>query len=123
MLVLILFERNGMSPSGVTAFRVPRRIVIKIELRLRSFRGHRAHGQRPCFDTYGTYDGARIRLGDVDGSGATDIIYLGATGVDIYMNQAGNGFADSKKLVHFPRSTMLPTVTGQEHERGRVRLG
>ncbi|KAF9777216.1 hypothetical protein IL306_004502 [Fusarium sp. DS 682] len=65
----------------------------------------------PYFDTYGTYDGTRIRLGDVDGSGTTDIIYLGATGVDMYMNQAGNGFADSKELVHFPMVDNVANVT------------
>lgn len=38
------------------------------------------------------FDPARTRLADVDGSGTTDVLYLGADEVRIHQNQAGNGF-------------------------------
>jgi RHS repeat-associated protein len=51
------------------------------------------------------FDPARLRLGDVDGSGPTDILYLEARGVAMYKNQAGNSFAPVERVEHLP----LPT--------------
>jgi len=41
---------------------------------------------------YETFDAARIRLADLDGSGAADLIYLQADQALIFMNRSGNGF-------------------------------
>jgi len=41
---------------------------------------------------YETFDASRIRLADLDGSGAADLIYLEADQALIYMNRGGNGF-------------------------------
>jgi RHS repeat-associated protein len=48
------------------------------------------------------FDAGRVRLADVDGSGVTDLIYLGAKGATIYRNLAGNGFSAGEELVQFP---------------------
>jgi hypothetical protein len=52
----------------------------------------------PCFDASEPFDARRIRLGDIDGSGTTDILYLGADNVAIYCNQSGNSFAKEELL-------------------------
>ena len=59
-------------------------------------------GNQPTFDRHGRFDPRRVRLADVDGSGPTDILYLGASGVDVYVNQSGNRFADASRLAGFP---------------------
>ncbi|PRQ09355.1 SpvB/TcaC N-terminal domain-containing protein [Enhygromyxa salina] len=45
---------------------------------------------------------SRVRLSDVDGSGTTDLIYLGDRGATIYRNLSGNGFAAGEHLSQFP---------------------
>ncbi|MGF6225793.1 SpvB/TcaC N-terminal domain-containing protein [Pseudomonas frederiksbergensis] len=47
---------------------------------------------------YETFDASRIRLADLDGSGAADLIYLEADQARIFMNRSGNGFAPSVAL-------------------------
>jgi hypothetical protein len=47
----------------------------------------------PLFDTPEQFDPRRVRLGDIDGTGATDIVYLSRQGAVIYFNEAGNGWA------------------------------
>ncbi|NSX10420.1 toxin [Pseudomonas lini] len=41
---------------------------------------------------YETFDASRVRLADLDGSGATDLIYLNAGHALIFMNRGGNSF-------------------------------
>jgi Salmonella virulence plasmid 65kDa B protein/Insecticide toxin TcdB middle/N-terminal region/Insecticide toxin TcdB middle/C-terminal region len=64
----------------------------------------------PWFDPNDIFDQRRIRLADIDGSGVTDIIYLGADGVRLYFNQSGNGWSEAKKLDVFPRVDSLVSV-------------
>src|SRR5262249_40648841 len=56
----------------------------------------------PCFDLPDQFDRRRIRLADVDGSGTTDIIYLGRDVVDFYANQSGNAWSEAQHIP-FPR--------------------
>ena len=56
----------------------------------------------PSFDTLDQFDQRRIRLADIDGSGITDILYLGTDGVQIYYNQSGNGWSAVSTLPQFP---------------------
>ena len=57
----------------------------------------------PWFDVYDIFDQKRIRLADVDGTGVTDIIYLGRrNGVQIYFNQSGNRWSDAYTISNFP---------------------
>ncbi|MCP4285084.1 MAG: hypothetical protein GY792_11615, partial [Gammaproteobacteria bacterium] len=57
----------------------------------------------PYFDAPDHFDQRHIRLADIDGSGATDIIYLKADGVYIYLNESGNRWADAEKLKLCPK--------------------
>ena len=52
----------------------------------------------PCLDTSESFDPRRLRLGDIDGSGTTDILYLGPDNVAIYFNQSGNSLAEKQLL-------------------------
>lgn len=49
----------------------------------------------PRFDAPDSFDPARIRLSDIDGSGPTDLIYLGRSGAQLYFNRSGNSLSDA----------------------------
>jgi RHS repeat-associated protein len=55
----------------------------------------------PWFDQTAEFDPNRIRLADIDGSGTTDLLYLGRHSIDIYFNKSGNGWTSGRKLVGF----------------------
>ncbi|KAL5331064.1 hypothetical protein ACEPPN_000593 [Leptodophora sp. 'Broadleaf-Isolate-01'] len=55
----------------------------------------------PWFDSSDIFNENRVHLADIDGSGTTDIIYVGSAGVSIYLNQSGNSFADRKVVGSF----------------------
>jgi RHS repeat-associated protein len=57
----------------------------------------------PWFAAPERFDHHRLRLTDVDGSGTTDVIYVGADRVSVYVNQAGNGFTAARTLSSVPR--------------------
>ncbi|MGO4320876.1 SpvB/TcaC N-terminal domain-containing protein [Pseudomonas sp. KB_12] len=65
--------------------------------------GHGRFGKGIVMDfpglAYPTFDASRIRLADLDGSGATDLIYLQADRALIFMNRCGNGFAPAITLL------------------------
>ncbi|MFC5744289.1 SpvB/TcaC N-terminal domain-containing protein [Actinomadura rugatobispora] len=65
----------------------------------------------PRFDRPDQFDHARIRVGDIDGSGTTDIVYLGGDGVRLYFNQSGNGWSEPRSLDAFPQVDNLAAVT------------
>jgi RHS repeat-associated protein len=65
----------------------------------------------PWFDAADQFDQQRIRLSDIDGSGVTDIIYLGRDGVHLYFNQSGNSWSDKRTLAQFPHIDNLAAVT------------
>lgn len=64
----------------------------------------------PWFDHVDQFDHARIRLADIDGSGATDIIYLHRDGVRLYFNQSGNSWSAPQVLRVFPRVDDLVSI-------------
>jgi RHS repeat-associated protein len=64
----------------------------------------------PWFDAPDVFDQRRVRLADIDGSGVTDIIYLGADGVRLYFNQAGNGWSGAEELDVFPHVNSITSV-------------
>jgi RHS repeat-associated protein len=70
-----------------------------------------AMDRSPCFDRSERFDPKRIRFADADGSGTTDIFYLGRDGVAIYLNQSGNGFSERKLIRTLPVADTLSTVT------------
>ncbi|MGC2301657.1 MAG: SpvB/TcaC N-terminal domain-containing protein [Acidobacteriaceae bacterium] len=64
----------------------------------------------PLFDRSDIFDGRRVRLADLDGSGTTDIVYFAGTNVQLYFNQSGNGFGPSQTLDHFPAFDTLASI-------------
>ncbi|MFX1562422.1 MAG: SpvB/TcaC N-terminal domain-containing protein, partial [Promethearchaeota archaeon] len=64
----------------------------------------------PWFDSPDQFDQKRVRLADVDGSGVTDIIYLGRNGVQIYFNRSGNSWSSPLTLLSFPRLNNLSYI-------------
>lgn len=64
----------------------------------------------PRFDDEESFDARRIRFADVDGSGTTDILYIGTRGVEICFNRSGNSWAESRLLAIFPSADDLNAV-------------
>jgi RHS repeat-associated protein len=56
----------------------------------------------PWFDHPDQFDQSRILLADTDGSGTTDLLYLGRGEVRIWFNQSGNAWSDPQRLISFP---------------------
>src|SRR5262249_9635438 len=61
----------------------------------------------PVFDHPEHFDHKRIRLADIDGSGPTDVLYLGRHGVTFWLNQAGNCWSAPRQLTTFPDTDNL----------------
>lgn len=51
---------------------------------------------------YATFDVARVRIADLDGSGAPALIYLKSDGFEIYFNHGGNGLEQIPVTVPWP---------------------
>jgi RHS repeat-associated protein len=73
----------------------------------------------PWFDYMDQFDQKRIRLGDIDGSGTTDIIYLGsdcprgsggADRISLFFNQSGNSWSAPQYISSFPKVDNLSSV-------------
>ncbi len=56
----------------------------------------------PWFDHPELFDHQRVQLADVDGSGITDILYLGHNQIEMYFNHAGNAWSDAHTLPNVP---------------------
>jgi RHS repeat-associated protein len=65
----------------------------------------------PWFDRVDQFNQKQVRIADVDGSGTSDILYVSSDGVDIYLNQSGNGFSERKRLTGFSSINNLSTVS------------
>lgn len=53
----------------------------------------------PVFDHPDLFNPSRLRLADIDGSGTTDIVYLGREGIQVWMNQHGNEWSATPQLI------------------------
>ncbi|WP_454836029.1 SpvB/TcaC N-terminal domain-containing protein [Pseudomonas lini] len=51
---------------------------------------------------YGEFDSARVRIADLDGSGAPALIYLKSDAFEIYLNRGGNGLEQIPVTVPWP---------------------
>lgn len=60
--------------------------------------------------TRGGFNPAHVRLADLDGSGAADLIYFQGRTVQVFMNQSGHGFADGVTLA-LPDAMPYDTVS------------
>jgi hypothetical protein len=67
--------------------------------------------QSPWFDRPELFDGRRIQLADIDGSGTADIIYFTRGAVDLYFNQSGNAWGQKRTLSHFPSVESVSSAT------------
>ncbi|HEY3541609.1 MAG TPA: SpvB/TcaC N-terminal domain-containing protein [Gaiellaceae bacterium] len=56
----------------------------------------------PRFDHPELFEQSRVRLADIDGSGTSDIVYLGRDAVRLYFNQSGNRLTDARALPPLP---------------------
>jgi len=65
----------------------------------------------PWFDNADQFNQSRIRLADIDGSGTTDIVYLGRDFARVYFNQSGNRLSGPRPLKQFPRLDSVSNVT------------
>ncbi|MBS0423447.1 MAG: toxin [Proteobacteria bacterium] len=68
----------------------------------------------PRFDEPDQFDQSRIRLADIDGSGTSDILYLGRDGIRIYLNETGNGWSSARHLQHFPAVDNVGSITVED---------
>ena len=64
----------------------------------------------PVFDRPDRFRADRIRIGDVDGSGTTDILYLRYEDARMWRNQAGNSFSPAIVLPGLPPADGLAMV-------------
>jgi RHS repeat-associated protein len=64
----------------------------------------------PIFDSSDQFDSKRVRLADIDGSGPTDIIYLGPDAATLHFNQSGNSFSAPEELTEFPAVDDIDSV-------------
>jgi len=64
----------------------------------------------PWFEAPDQFEQKRILLADIDGSGVTDIVYLGRDRVDLYFNQSGNSWTDPHSLTQMPATDSLSSI-------------
>jgi len=74
---------------------------------------------RPWLDAPDLFDPKRIRLVDIDGSGTTDLIYLGRDQVVLHFNQAGNAWSAPQPLTELAAPDNLTTVDHGRTLRGK----
>lgn len=63
------------------------------------------------FDDMESFDQRRVHLTDTDGSGPTDIVYLGRDGVRVYLNHHGNSLSEPRVLQRVPRTDNFTSVS------------
>jgi hypothetical protein len=64
----------------------------------------------PVFDYPDQFEQRRVRLADIDGSGTTDIVYIGRDVIRYWLNQSGNGWSAAQTLQQFPATDDLSSV-------------
>lgn len=56
----------------------------------------------PKFAPTDEFDPRRVRFADIDGSGTSDVLYLGARGLDVYLNESGNRLSAPYRVKSLP---------------------
>jgi RHS repeat-associated protein len=56
----------------------------------------------PVIESFGEMDVARLRLVDLDGSGAASLVYIGRGELRYWVNKRGNSFGPEKRLCNLP---------------------
>jgi hypothetical protein len=75
------------------------------------FGGKIAMSSAPHFDAVDLFDPKRVRLSDIDGTGTTDIAYVGRAGITIWFNQSGNSFSAPTKILEYVPTHDLASIT------------
>jgi RHS repeat-associated protein len=70
--------------------------------------------QSPRFESRDLFDGRRVRLADIDGTGTADIIYFTSGAVQLYFNQSGNAWAAKRVLNHYRAVDSISSVTAMD---------
>jgi RHS repeat-associated protein len=65
----------------------------------------------PRLDTPDGFDPKRLKIGDIDGTGTTDLIYVARDGVHVYLNQSGNYLAAQPVIATLPPVDSLSDFT------------
>jgi RHS repeat-associated protein len=65
----------------------------------------------PWFDDPDLFDQRRIRFADTDGSGTSDILYLGRESVRAFLNETGNGWSTAREFRRFPAVDDSTSIT------------
>lgn len=65
----------------------------------------------PWFDDDDLFDQSRVKLADTDGSGCTDLVYLGSDAIQIYLNEVGNGWSGARVLPQFAPTNSQTSVS------------
>ncbi len=70
--------------------------------------GHGRFGRKvtldhsPRFDAADQFAARRVRFADIDGSGTSDVLYVGANGVSVYFNRSGNALSPALRVRSLP---------------------
>ena len=64
----------------------------------------------PVIDYENGFDAGRIRLYDLDGSGTTDIIYIGRGEIRYWYNASGNSFVEGGRITGLPYIDLLSSA-------------
>jgi RHS repeat-associated protein len=65
----------------------------------------------PVFDYLDQFEQRRVKLADIDGSGTTDIVYIGRDVIRYWLNQSGNTWSAAQTLQQFPAIDDLANVS------------
>jgi len=65
----------------------------------------------PYFSAPDIFHPQNLRLADIDGSGTTDILYLGGHKTQYWLNHSGNGFSNPIEIKNFPPTHKQTTVS------------
>jgi hypothetical protein len=71
-------------------------------------------GNAPVFESPDLFDPRHIHLADIDGSGNSDIPYIGHDGISLYFNQSGNFWSPPHRLSHLPRVDSLTAIAATD---------
>ena len=65
----------------------------------------------PVFAHRDDFDPRRVRFADIDGTGTSDVVYLGWPGTTIALNQAGNSLSEAIVLRSLPHADGLSSIS------------
>jgi RHS repeat-associated protein len=107
---IVLADMSGDGLSDIVRIRNGE-IVYWPNLGYGNFGAKVTMGNAPLFDHIDTFNPSYLKLADIDGSGTTDIVYLGKDSFKVYFNQSGNSFSSEKIIDPFPKIDLTVNVS------------